>query len=352
MANVNTSLTSPELVFAANTAILKAQRAIAKLTKFATDFTPEAAQPGSTMMIQFFDDGLASEFNEATNNYSHADGSTSFIPVTFGSHIKKSFAFTPKDYLAVNGSKFWENSGTAAGRAVEIGILLAVSKLFNATLIPTSGQDKQEDASSGRVTGTLLDFGAWNEQVFGTGAFDKNKVAINARQYCDAAEINAGECVLMLTAKAYGEVLASLDANLYGGPEAIRYGMIEGLYGFDAVMENDLLNKTLDTSTGKLVDNGQNLVGVIIPRNAVGIAGRVLPVLNPKLYEEVGTVTDEHSGLTMQFRRGGAWETDRSVMTCEALFGAKLLQPTKIVRIVSAATPAPTGETGETGPTA
>jgi hypothetical protein len=338
MANVNTSLTSPELVFAANTAILKAQRAIAKLTKFATDFTPEAAQPGSTMMIQFFDDGEAAEYNESTNNYSHADGSTSFIPVTFTNHPKKSFAFTPQDFLAVNGSKFWENSGAAAGRAVEIAILKTVSQYFNPTLIPTSGQDKYVDGT-GRVTGTLLDFGAWNEQVFGTGAFDKNAVAIKARQYCDAAEINPGECVLMLNAKAYGEVLASLDANLYGGPEAIRFGMIEGLYGFDAVMENDCLPKDA------------NLVGVIIPRNAVGIAGRVLPVLNPKLYEEVGTVTDEHSGLTLQFRRGGAWETDRAVMTCEALFGAKLLQPTKIVRIVSAATPAPTGETGATGET-
>ena len=335
MANIQTSLTDPELVFAANTAILKAQRAIAKMTKFATDFTPEAAQPGSTMMIQFFDDGEAAEYDDETNNYGHADGSTSFIPVTFTNHPKKSFEFGPKDFLAVNGSKFWENSGAAAGRAVEIAILKTVSQYFNSTMIPTSGQNKQTDGT-GRVTGTLLDYGAWNEAVFGTGTFDKNAVAINARQYCDAAEINAGECVLMLNAKAYGEVLASLDANLYGGPEAIRYGMIEGLYGFDAVMENDLLPKT------------EGLVGVIIPRNAVGIAGRVLPVLNPKLYEEVGTVTDEHSGLTMQFRRGGAWQTDKSVMTCEALFGAKLLQPTKIVRIVSAATPAPTGETGPT----
>lgn len=339
MANIRTSLTDPELVFAANTAILKAQRAIAKMTKFATDFTAEAAQPGSTMMIQFFDDGEAGEYDDENNNYGDANGSTSFIPVAFTNHPKKSFSFGPKDFLAVNGSKFWENSGAAAGRAVEIAILRTVSQYFNSTLIPTFGQDRQTDGT-GRVTGTLLDFGAWNEQVYGTGVFDKNAVAIQARQYCDAAEINAGECVLMVNAKAYGEILASLDANLYGGPEAIRFGMIEGLYGFDSVMENDLLPK----------DEG--LVGVIIPRNAVGIAGRVLPVLNPKLYEEVGTVTDEHSGLTMQFRRGGDWKTDKSVMTCEALFGAKLLQPTKIVRIVSAATPAPTGGTGETGPTA
>ena len=337
MANVNSSLTSPELVFAANTAILKAQRAIAKLTKFATDFTPEAAQPGSTMMIQFFDDGEAAEYNASTNNYLHADGSTSFIPVTFTNHPKKSFAFTPEDFLAVNGSRFWENSGAAAGRAVEIAILKTVSQYLKAANIPTYGTDSHTD-DTGRTTGTLLDFGAWNEKVF-TGTIDKNMVAIQCREACDAAEINPGECVLMLNAAAYGRVLASLDANLYGGPEAIRNGMIEGLYGFDAVMENDLLLKN------------EGLIGCIIPRNAIGIAGRVLPVVNPKLYEEVGTVTDEHSGLTMQFRRTGDQATDRSVMTCEALFGAKLLQPTKIVRVVSEAQPGPTGQTGE-GPTA
>ena len=338
MANVNTSLTSPELVFAANTAILKAQRAIAKITKFATDFTPEAAQPGSTMMIQFFDDGEADEYNESTNNYSHADGSTSFIPVTFTNHPKKSFAFTPADFLAVNGSRFWENSGAAAGRAVEIAILRTVSQYLSATNIPTSGTDSYTDGT-GRTTGTLLDFGAWNEHVF-SGTVNKDMVAIACREACDAAEINPGECVLMLNASAYGRVLASLDANLYGGPEAIRDGMIEGLYGFDSVMENDLLLKN------------QNLIGCIIPRNAVGIAGRILPVVNPKLYDEVGTVTDEHSGLTLQFRRTGDQATDRSVMTCECLFGAKLLQPTKIVRVVSSAYVGPTGETGETGPTA
>ena len=338
MANVTTSLVSPELVFAANTSILKAQRAIAKLTKFATDFSAEAAQPGSTMMIQFFDDGEAGEYDASTNNYLHADGSTSFIPVTFTNHPKKSFAFTPEDFLAVNGAKFWENSGVASGRAVEIAILKTVSQYINATKIPTAGTDSKTE--NGRTTGTLLDFGSWNEQVF-SGTWDKNAVAIQCREYCDAAEINPGECVLMLNAAAYGRTLASLDANLYGGPEAIRNGMVEGLYGFDAVMENDLLLKS------------ENLIGAIVPRNAIGVAGRILPVVNPKLYEEVGTVTDEHSGLTLQFRRTGDQATDRAVMTCEALFGASLLQPTKIVRIVSQATPSPTGATAPeevTGP--
>lgn len=325
MANVDTSLTSAELVFAANQSILKAQRALRKVSKFATDFTAEAAQLGSTMMVQFFDDGEAKDYNEESNNYTHADGSSSFIPVTFTHHPKKSFALKPMDTLeSVNGQKFLEGAGTAIGRSVALGIFKTVSAYLSKAYIKTSGQDKVETEAGG-YTGTGLDFGAWNEAVFGNGEFTKDAVAKSCRQYCDNAEIDAGECVLMLNAKAYGEVLASLDAHTYGGNEAIRAGMIEGLYGFDAVMENDLLLKD------------QGLIGCIIPRNAIGVAGRTVPILNPHLCVDSGTITDEGSGLVLTFRRIGEAATDRTVMTGEALFGAKLLQPTKIVRIVTAA---------------
>lgn len=324
MANVEiSSLTSGELVYAATQSILKAQKAIGQITKFATDFSADAVQAGSTMLIQFFDDGEATEFDIKTNNYGHADGTTSFVPVRFGHHLKKSFTFTPKDFIENNGTKFWENSGNAAGRAVSRGLFKAVSQIINKNNIKTSGDDIHE-SEEGDITGTLLPFGTWNEAVFGTGKFSKESVSTKCREYCDAAEIDPAECVLMLNGKAYGEVLSTLDANLYGGPEAIRSGMIEGLYGFDTVMLNDQLVKE------------ENLLGAIIPRNALGVAGRVVPVLNPHLTVEVGTVTDENSKLTIQFRRIGDANTDSSTLTAEALVGAKLLQPTKVVRIVSA----------------
>ena len=63
--------------------------------------------------------------------------------------------------------------------------------------------------------------------------------------------------------------------------------------------------------------------------NALGVAARTIPVLNANLYTEVGTVSDDKSGLVIQFRRGGDWKTDKSTLTAEALFGSKLLQPTK-----------------------
>lgn len=327
MANVEiSSLSSPELVFAATESIIKAQRAIAQLTKFTTDFSADAAQPGSTMMIQFFDDGEASEFDLKTNNYGDADGTTSFVPVRFGHHLKKSFAFTPQDFIAVNGTRFWEKSGQAASRAITRGAFKAVSKIINRKNVKVSGVDKHE-TEDGYITGTQLSFGSWNEAVFSGSKFSKDIVATKCREFCDAAEIDPAESVLLLNGKAYGEVLSTLDANLYGGPEAIRSGMIEGLYGFGTVMLNDQLG-----------GDGENLLGAIVPANALGIAGRVVPILNSNLIIESGTVTDENSRLTIQFRRIGDANTDSSTLTAEALFGAKLLQPTKVVRIVSQAT--------------
>ena len=51
-----------------------------------------------------------------------------------------------------------------------------------------------------------------------------------------------------------------------------------------------------------------------MPVNALGVAARTIPVLNANLYTEVGTVSDDKSGLVIQFRRGGDWKTDKSTL--------------------------------------
>ena len=345
------SIKDPAVRFLANQVIMVARSGIARLADFSTDFSADAAQPGSTMLVQFFDDGEASEFRRHTvgdvqhNNYGDADGSSSFIPLKFSNHAKKTFEFTPEDYLNI-GANRWIQAGDAAGRAVSRALLHTAVKLINPTNIPTSGTDEKTE-EDGTQLGTLLPFGSWNELVADASQkITKEYVAEALTAACDAADIDAADTVLLLNGKEYGQLLATLDANVYDTPSAIQDGRIPGLYGFRAVVKVDNMTNIA----------GSNLRAALVPVNALGIAGRTIPVLNPKLYEDVGTVTDDKSGLVIQFRRGGDWRTDTSDLTAEALFGSKLLQPTKIVRIVSE-TPAPaptgeTGETGETGPTA
>ena len=300
-----TSLTSPALVFATDKAIIAARRALAKVSVFATDFSADAVQPGSTMKIPVFTPSAAADFNASSNNYATADGSVTWASVTFGHHVKHTFQFDDKDFTLVNGTNFWANAGRASGNAIAKAILSAVSGLINRTAIPKS---------------------AANEAVL--AAITKKDAIANLRAQCDTADIDPAETVLMLSPTYFAALLAQLDANLYGGPSAIREGVIDGLYGFKAVIENGALT----TATG------ENLVGALIPTDGLAVAGRTVPVLSPNVYEEIGQTRDEVSGLVIGARRHGDPATGANYLTHEALFGAALVQPTKCVRLVSSAT--------------
>lgn len=321
------SIQDPSVRFIANEAIMVARAGIAPLTDFTKDFTADAQQPGSTMLVQFFDDGEASDFDATSNNYGTVDGKSSFIPITFGTHAKKTFGFTPADYLNIGQPKF-QQAGEAAGRAVARKALKTVIKLIDPTHVKTSGKD-EETTYDGKKVGTGLDFGDFNEVVAAyTQKFTHEYVAEELYAACDAADIDPADTVLLLNGKEYGQLIGSLDAHTYGDGAAIMQGRIPGLYGFRAVVKVDNLTVTA----------GNNLRAALAPANSIGIAGRTVPILNPQYYQDVGTVTDDKSGLVIGFRRGGDWKTDESDLTAEALFGARLLQPTKIVRIVSEAT--------------
>ncbi len=318
------SLFSPGLRFAANEMILSLRKDIAKVTQFTTNFTSEAAQKGSTLLVPIVSDEEASSFDRETNNYGTVDGTIKYVPMTFNIHAKHSFGFTENDFNLVNGTSFWARSGEASARAVSRKIASTVGGLITATNIPTAGDNSVTyfDGDGNEQTTANGKFGAYNE-VAVKGELTKAKVA-GFRAACKAADIPVGDTILALNSVKFAELLALLDANMYGGTEAIRDGLIPFLYGYKAVMELDDLND-------------ENLIGALIPSSAVAIASRILPVGNPKLYDEVGTTTDDKSELTIQFRRGGDWKTGDSVATAEVLFGAKLIQPTKIVRLVSSA---------------
>ena len=299
-----TSLTSPALVFATDKAIIAARKALAKVGYFATDFSADAVQPGTTMKIPVFTPGAASAFNASTNNYETTDGSVAYVAVTFDHHVKHTFQFDDKDFTLANGTNFWANAGRASGNALAKAIAAAVSALINKTNIPKS---------------------ATNEAVF--ASVTKTTVA-KLRDACAKADIDPGETVLMLTPTLFADLLATLDANVYGGPEAIRYGIVDGLYGFKAVMENGDLSASTD----------EKLNGCLIPTDGLVVAGRQVPVLSPTVYEEIGTTRDEVSGLVVGVRRHGDPATGANYLTHEALLGAALTQPGKCVRLVSAAT--------------
>ena len=284
-----TSLTSPALVFSTDKAIIAARKALAKVALFATDFSADAVQPGTKMKIPVFTPGTAAVFNAETNNYEKADGSVVYPEVTFDQHVKNTFQFDDKDFTLVNGTNFWTNAGKASGTAISKAIASAVS-------------DKIVGTSK---TATLASI--------------TKQTAANLRKVCAENDVDPSTCVIMLSPEYFATLLSTLDANIYGGAEAIKLGIIDGLYGFKAVIENS--------------DLGSN-VGAIVPEDALVVAGRVVPVMSPSVYEEVGQTTDEVSGLVVGVRRHGNPATGANFCTHEALFGAALAQADKVIKLV------------------
>lgn len=102
---------------------------------------------------------------------------------------------------------------------------------------------------------------------------------------------------------------------MIGDSNAIRNGVVGNLYGFKAVVQ--------------MKDLPDGVIGAIIPENAVAIASRAVAVGDPSCYSEVGTASDEF-GFTMTFLRHGSAAKGKGFLNATCLWGAALVQPSKI----------------------
>ncbi len=127
-------------------------------------------------------------------------------------------------------------------------------------------------------------------------------------------------CIVAMKPTQFATVLGQLDSNIYGGSEAIRLGVVDGLYGFKAFVCAPNLPEGVD--------------GAIICDTAVGVASRYLFPGTEGAYPQAWSATDE-SGFTIGYRRFMDLATGSNKFAGDVLFGAKILQPSKIVRLVS-----------------
>lgn len=284
-------VTTPGLIFASNKAIIAARKHIAKARMFSTDFSADAAQPGTTLKVPVYTGAPATVFNATSNNYETVDGTVTWASITFNNHYKSTFEITDKQMLEFNASSFWANCGEAQGRAIGLSIEAVIGGLFNSTNVTAS-----------------YSLGA-------SGAAITKKAVASIRTKSAAVGADPARSVLLLSPAIFAEVLSLLDSNVYGGAQAIRDGMVEGLYGYKAVMECSAL--------------GSGIAGVCVPDDAVAIASRLISVGSPAIYQEFGSTTDPDSGFVLGVRRHGSPATGTNYGTMECLFGAALVQPTK-----------------------
>ena len=295
------ALSTLQLTIAAEKSVQAASKAVAPLKLFATSFSAAEASKGNVIRVPVFNVGEAAAFNVDSNNYCGSTQDVAGVDVTLDQHLVKSVYFDDRDFAECEVD-FFAGAGEGIGRVLSRGIVDGAMALL--------------------VKANITD-----EHVFTVANAKTKDVVANLYAVADSNGLNPADCVLVVKPTVFANLLSILDASAYGGRDAILAGLIPGLFGFKGVFPCNSLSTAA----------GEKLNGVILPSETLGIASRVLRVASPSAYEEIGTKTDEATGLTFGFRRFGNACTGRNYIAGEVLAGFKILQDAG-VRLVESAT--------------
>lgn len=275
---------------ASESAVMAAHKNIAKLSLFAKNFSELNGQPGKSIAVPVYNFSASAAFVAGSNDYGTGSNEIGGELITLDQHLVKSVTITDVEE-AETGIRWAADTAGALADTLTRGVNDYVFGLFNSTNVTLSASTPSTKS-----------------QVAGLYAIAEDN------------DIPVDRCVVALKPTQFATVLGQLDANIYGGSEAVRLGVIPGLYGFKGFVCAPNLPEGVD--------------GVIICDTAVGIASRYLYPGTEGAYPEAWSATDE-DGFTLGYRRFMNLSTGTNMFAADVLFGAKILQPSKLVRLVS-----------------
>ena len=270
---------------------------LAFLGAFSTDISGEVlGEKSKSVDVPLIEMDAAGTFIRANNNFARPAGEPKTAKVTFGEPIITGFAVTA-DQASKIDKKFWE------GKAE-----------LNVTSVAASASE----AVTGLVTGE--NFAKSVTGVGAASAFTKSGVA----KICAAVEgatnkLRVKFSTLVLSGEYFYYLLAGLDAAVYGGAEAIRGGVIPGLFGFRKVMSLP----------------GLSIPGFVCEPSCIAFAGRGFRPADDKPYNAVREIKDPESGLTLtlvEYPDGPSGDLSESVTT---RIGAAVGDSGALVRLVA-----------------
>lgn len=278
-----------QLKVAAETAVMGIQKHMGALKEFAHDFKELNDRPGAAIAVPVYDLSAAAEFNETTNNWCGGTNEVDGVVVNLDKHFIKSIALNDVQNAEVD-INFLRDGSEAIAQVLGTAANKYVFGLINEENCPLSAE------------------------------FDGSSKALFAQLFkiADDNGLNPYECVLALTPEYFAKALSYLDSNVYGGSEAIRTGVIPGLYGFKSVI-----------CTSYLPDGTK---GAIIKTGALGIVSRTnKPAVDG--YAATWTAATQ-DGIAMGFRVFEHLCLGKMFLGADILMGAKILQSAGIVRLV------------------
>lgn len=274
---------------ASESAIIAAHKNIAKLSLFAKNFRELNGKPGQSIAVPVYNLSDAAAF-DAQNNYGSGTNEVGGELINLDQHLVKPVSITDVEE-AETGIAWAKDTAGAIADSLTRGVNAYVFGLINSTNVT-------QTATTPTTKQTVAGLYAIAEQN----------------------DIPVDRAVVALGPTQFATVLGMLDANVYGGSEAVRLGVIEGLYGFKGFV-----------CTSNLPE-GTN--GAIICDSAIGVASRYIAPGTEGAYPEAWSATDE-DGFTLGFRRFMDLNTGTNKFAGDVLFGAKIIQPSKIVRLVA-----------------
>ena len=278
-----------QLKVAAETAVMGIQKHMGAITEFAHNFKELEDRPGAAIAVPVYNLSAAAEFDEQTNNWCGGTNEVDGVVVTLDKHFIKSIALTDVEAGATDINFLRDGA-----RAIADVLGTAANKYV---------------------------FGLINDTNFELSAsFDGSSKAVFANLFkiADDKGLNPYECVVVLTPEYFAKALSYLDSSVYGGSDAIRTGVIPGLYGFKSFICSSFLP--------------EGVKGAIITQDAIGVVSRTnKPAVDGYAATWTAATPD---GVALGYRVFENLCQGRMYLGADALFGAKVLKANGAVRLV------------------
>lgn len=269
------------------------------LGAFSTDVSGELLGPSKSVEVPLVEMDAAGTFNRSTNNFARQAMTPKTATVTFGDPIIAGFGVTA-DQASKIDKRWWEGKAELNATAVAASASTAVTGLVTKTNFAKA------------VTGV------------GTAAsFAKSGVAkIAAACESSTNKLRVKFAALCLSGEYFYNLLSGLDANVYGGTEAIRNGVIPGLFGFGKVM----------------LMHGLDIPGFVCEPASIAFAARGFRPADDTPYRAIREIKDPESGLVLTLVEYGDGPTGDLSESVTTRIGAAVGDAGALVRLVSGST--------------
>jgi len=281
---MSNAVTATGIELYSNKVIEGLTRGLAPLRAMSLNLTDELKAPGASIDVPLITADAAADWNITSNNFSRTATSPVKVTLTKATPVIAGFSVTADQFAKLRPS-WWQGKGKLNAMEVCDSILGKVADLITGANYGDTAADKAT------VSPTTFN----------------QKVVARIRAAAIAKELRLNRCTLGLSPLYFSILLGELDANVYGGRDAVVGGAIPGLLGFEAVVEIPQLA----------------IPGFVAQSDAIAIGSAVFRPVSERPYDLVREIVEPETGLVLtlvQYPDGATGSLSETV-NCQVAVG-------------------------------